>query len=44
MKNDPVFSNISMINKCFSDIGSPLPYSMILDYIRMNWANGRGIK
>lgn len=43
MKNGPVFSNITMINKCFSDIGSPLPYSMILDYLRMNWANGRGI-
>ncbi|MFA9397876.1 MAG: sigma factor-like helix-turn-helix DNA-binding protein [Clostridiaceae bacterium] len=43
MKNGPVFSNITMINKCFSDTGSPLPYSMILDYLCMNWANGRGI-
>lgn len=43
MKNGPVFSNITMINKCFSDLGTPLPYSMILDYLRMNWANGRGI-
>lgn len=43
MKNGPVFSNISMINKCFLDMGSPLPYSIILDYLCMNWANGRGI-
>ncbi|AKL94717.1 RNA polymerase, sigma 70 family subunit [Clostridium aceticum] len=43
MKNGPVFSNISMINRCFNELGSPLHYSLIIDYLRINWANGRGI-
>jgi RNA polymerase primary sigma factor len=43
MKNGPIFSNISMINKAFSHIGSPLHYKLIVDYMRVNWAHGRGL-
>ncbi len=43
MKNGPVISNISLINKAFSEIGSPLHYKLIVDYLRINWDLGRGI-
>ncbi|WP_423798182.1 sigma factor-like helix-turn-helix DNA-binding protein [Neobacillus sp. SAB-20_R2A] len=43
MKNGPVISNISLINKAFSELGSPLHYKLIVDYLRVNWDFGKGI-
>lgn len=43
MKNGPVISNISLINKAFLEIGSPLHYKLIVDYLRINWDHGKGI-
>ncbi|WP_338472803.1 sigma-70 family RNA polymerase sigma factor [Niallia sp. XMNu-256] len=42
MKNGPVISNISLINKAFLEQGSPLHYRLIVDYLRVNWAHGAG--
>lgn len=43
MKNGPVISNISLINKAFLELGSPLHYKLIVDYLRINWNLGKGI-
>ncbi|OWZ84677.1 hypothetical protein [Natranaerobius trueperi] len=39
----PVFSNISIINRAFCELGSPLPYDMLVEYVQVNWANGKGL-
>lgn len=44
MRNGPVVSNISLINKAFLELGSPLHYKLIVDYLRVNWDHGKGIK
>lgn len=43
MQNGPVYSNISIINRAFRTFGSPLHIDLIVDYVRTNWENGRGI-
>lgn len=43
MKNGPVVSNISLINKAFLELGSPLHYKLIVDYLRINWEHGKGL-
>ncbi|MFC4557303.1 sigma-70 family RNA polymerase sigma factor [Virgibacillus kekensis] len=42
MKNGPVYSNISIINRAFGTFGSPLHKDLIIDYVRTHWENGRG--
>jgi RNA polymerase primary sigma factor len=42
VKNGPVYSNISNINRAFRTFGSPLHFDLIVDYVRTNWENGRG--
>lgn len=44
MKNGPVISNISLINKALLELGSPLHYKLFVDYLRINWNLGKGIK
>jgi RNA polymerase primary sigma factor len=43
MKDGPVISNISLINKAFLELSSPLHYKLIVEYLRVNWAFGVGI-
>lgn len=42
MKNGPIYSNISNINRSFRTFGSPLHIDLIIDYVRTHWENGRG--
>lgn len=42
VKNGPVYSNISNINRSFRTFGSPLHIDLITDYVRTHWENGRG--
>jgi RNA polymerase primary sigma factor len=42
MKNGPVISNISLINKAFLYLGSPLHNKLIIDYIITNYGLGKG--
>ncbi|MEJ9151134.1 sigma-70 family RNA polymerase sigma factor [Bacillus smithii] len=43
MKNGPVYSNISIINQAFRNLGSPLHRDLIIDFVRTHWGNGRGL-
>jgi RNA polymerase primary sigma factor len=43
MKNGPIYSNISMINRAFRTLGSPLHRDLIIDFVRTHWGNGRGL-
>jgi RNA polymerase primary sigma factor len=42
VKNGPVYSNISNINRAYGIFGSPLHVDLIIDYVRTHWENGRG--
>lgn len=43
MKNGPIYSNISIINRAFRALGSPLHRDLIIDFVRTHWGNGRGL-
>ena len=43
LHDGPIISNISLINKAFSELGEILHYDLIVDYLRINWAYGSGL-